>query len=441
MHIQGLASLLVIPLLAGWQFSSQAMAPDTPPATGSVIFIHPDGASAAHYATLRLVDAGPDGKIHWDTLPAMAIYTEHVSDALTPSSNAGATIHAYGIKTPRRSYGTDGENPIVDAAGRSKSVMRQAQRAGMSIALINSGVHSEPGTGCFLTSVAARSMHEEIVEQLVTSEADILFGSGERYFLPAGVQGRHGIGVREDGRNLVKEAIALGYTVVYNRDEMMRVPVGTDKVLGIFAAEDSYNDQSEEALAAANLPMYWPDAPTVGEMTAAALRILRAKGRRFLMVVEEEGSDNFANVNNAPGTIEAMRRADEAIGVAIADVDQHGDALLITAADSNAGGMGFIGVGDDNRPAPARLPATSSNGAPLDGIGGTGTAPFTAKPDAAGRVHKFAVVWATFADMGGGVIARAKGINSHLVKGTIDNTDITAIIRATLFGNPDGPDE
>ena len=52
-------------------------------------------------------------------------------------------------------------------------------------------------------------------------------------------------------------------------------------------------------------------------MTEAALDFLTASGRQFLLVVEEEGSDNFANHNNATGSLMALPRADEAIGVVL----------------------------------------------------------------------------------------------------------------------------
>ncbi|MCF7838223.1 MAG: hypothetical protein K9N49_06300 [Candidatus Marinimicrobia bacterium] len=38
-------------------------------------------------------------------------------------------------------------------------------------------------------------------------------------------------------------------------------------------------------------------------MTAAALAILSRQGKRFLLVAKEEGTDNFANVNNAGGIL------------------------------------------------------------------------------------------------------------------------------------------
>ena len=73
--------------------------------------------------------------------------------------------------------------------------------------------------------------------------------------------------------------------------------------------------------------------------------------------------------------------------------------------------------------------------APLDGIDGGNTPPFTAAPDKAGKQLPFAITWATRHDLSGGIIARAKGLNADKVShlGVVDNTDIYRIMYYTLF--------
>ncbi len=407
--------------------------------TGSVIFIHPDGTSAATWAAARALYHGPDGTLHWDRLPAIAVYRGHMADRLTATSNGAGTTHAYGVKVASDAYGRTaaglrGED-IVDAKGRSLSVAKQAIRAGLPVGLVQSGTSTEPGTGCFLASVESRGQHEDIALQLIESGAEVLLGGGEQYFLPAGVQGVHGPGKREDGRNLIEEAEQAGYTVVRTRDALLELPADTKKVLGLFAAYHTFHARTEEALKLAEFPMYEPAAPTVAEMTEIALRILSTKGRRFLLIVEEEGTDNFGNHNNAAGALEGMRRADDAIAVARDYINRHPRTLLLTASDSDAGGMRLLGFPlKPGAGVPDVLPPRDINGAPIDGQSGTGTAPFVAAPDRSGRRLSFAIVWASLYDVSGGVLVRAEGFNSHLVCGSVDNTDIAELIRTTLFG-------
>jgi alkaline phosphatase len=213
----------------------------------------------------------------------------------------------------------------------------------------------------------------------------------------------------------------------------LELPLTTEKVLGVFSADHTFNDYPEEVLRARGLPFYNDGAPSVAEMTEMALKILSHKRKDFLVVIEEEGSDNFANQNNAKGTLEALRRADGAIGVALNHIKEYPNTQLITAADSNAGGMHIVSVRDPEDFGKL-LSGTTSNGAPVDGKNGTGTLPFVAGPDQLGNRLRFGIAWSCYDDVAGAVIAKAHGLNSKLLSGNVDNTDIYGIMYATLFG-------
>lgn len=404
------------------------------PGTGSVIFLHPDGSSMSAWAALRLVEKGPDGYLNWDNLERMGVYRGHLRNSAVSSSNGGATVHAFGVKCNYDDYGINPDDPIKSLSGKDYSIMIEAQKAGKSIGVINSGHICEPGTGCFLANAEKRSMEDEISLQIINSDADVIMSGGEVLLLPEGVEGRHGQpGKRKDGKNLIQLAEQLGYTIIYTRDELRALPDNVEKVLGVFAPKHTFNDESEERLKEENLPLYLETAPTVAEMAEAALKILKRKGKDFLLVIEEEGTDNFANKNNAPGTLEALRHADAAIGVIQKYIEDNPKTLLLTAADSDASGLNVIEVyktKDLNKP----LDPTTKNGAPLDGREGTGTLPFIAKPDKSGKQLQFGIAWAGREDFGGGILARAHGLNSHLLPANVNNTDIYRMMYATLFG-------
>jgi alkaline phosphatase len=401
----------------------------------SVIFIHPDGMGANTWAAGRILIQGPDGTLNWDRLPGLALYRGHMKDALTATSNGGATSHAWGIKVAaENSLGTDGGRPIRALSGASVSVMREAKAKGVAIGIVNSAGVVDAGTAAFLASTRSRREYAEIARQIMEAGTDVVLGGGERWFLPKGVKGRHGEGGREDGRDLIREAREAGYTVVFDREELARVPAGTRKLLGLFAHEDTFSDDSEEDLAKKNLPLYEPQAPTLAEMVAAALRALEANPKGFFLVAEEEATDNFGGENNARGVFEAIRRADEAIGVAHAFVLRRPQTLLVTASDSDCGGMQVKAFEPGELAPGENLPARDDNGAPMDGVNGTGTQPFMSAPDRSGRRMPFGVVWASEGDLAGGGVVRASGLNAGLVRGSFDNTDIYRLIYRTLFG-------
>lgn len=424
-------------LLATLCLPAVGLASPPPTGGGSFLFIHPDGSGLTAWNALRIMDHGPDGTTAWDQLPALGLYRGHLVDSLSATSNAGGTIHAYGVKVSAPAYGQDGPAPLISASGFAGSLLHEAIAGGLPVGIVNSGHLAEPGTGVYLASVEKRSSEAEIVRQILSSGADVIFGGGEVLFLPVGVVGHHGSeGVRTDGLNLVEHATASGYTVIYEREELLTLPDHTDKVLGLFAARDTYNSKTEAELAELDLPMYWADAPTVAEMTSVALRVLGRDGRQFALVVEEEGTDNFGNANSAAGWLEALRRADASIAVGRAWVAANPSTLLLVAADSEAGSPDIYAVGrtpvGSSDPGEA-LPERTHNGGALDGATGTATPPFVSAPDQFGRRHRFGISWGARDDNFGGVVVRAEGYTADRLPLHVDNTTIFALGHAVLF--------
>lgn len=400
--------------------------------TGNVIFIHPDGTALNHWNAARLYWEGPDGLLAWDKLPEIAVYRGHMSDQLTATSNAGATAHAFGVKVQGPdSYGTDRGRSILALSGFPGSILREAASAGHPVGVVNDGdINGEPGTGAFLAETANRNQVNDQALQIlggrpgfdggtpadiIDGEPDpvVVLGGGERFFLPKGtdqctdaptldiprldcflhldpINGRRP--ARRDGRNLLQEAAQDDWVVIRTRSEfdalwekLRRDSDYAPKVLGLFAADDIFNDDQEEKLIAKGLvrgsadPLppegekagrivgwgakhndlkrpYSYDPPTVAELSQLALLILDRRSRLvekkpFAVVIEVESSDNFSNNNNAIGALRALKRADEVIQVARAFEQGEGiwnaarepstdpDTLIVTAADSDGSGL------------------------------------------------------------------------------------------------------
>ncbi len=401
---------------------------------GNVIFLHPDGTSLGSWMATRFVTVGPAGQLHWDRLTAVAIYDGRLRDTLSASSNGGATAHAWGVRPHRSDFGFLAPDARA-LSGFPGPLLREAQAAGKAIGVVQTGAHYEPGSAVFLTSAGHRDNFEEISLGVLASGAQVLLGGGEAWFLPAGVAGRHGVGRRTDGRDLVAEARASGYTVLYTREELLAcAPRPDGKYLGLFAHGHTFNDRTEEELREAGLPPYDPQAPTYAEMIAFALRVLGASPTGFCLVAEEEGTDNFGNKNNAAAMILASQRTDDGIRVAREFVDAHPETLLVVAADSNAGGFTIRSPRDTPKFASSPLPRQDENGAPIDGRDGTGSLPFLAQPDENGRALSFWVGWGAKDDSSAGVVVRAAGRNADRLPANVDNVGLYRLMHLTLFG-------
>lgn len=295
------------------------------------------------------------------------------------------------------------------------------------------------------------------------------------------------------------------------------------RVLGLFAYQDMFNDRNEEDLIArgkvtadpvnyvgpvnntalgvrskASRLILWGDVsgnpgfnpPTFAEMTQVAITILdraakaqaNPSNRSFFLVAEQEANDNFGNNDNAIGLLHAMADTDKAIGAARTFLASNPRTLIITAADSDAGGMQVTAPYRDNvdggpvevsggtaipglintssitsNPAFLNLGqfyfgfnsnnATGSSNLPnvADGLEGRGqsatsggTLMFLSEADAFGQKMEFAINWAGTGDYTGAIVSRAAGLNAGLLNSTFaarfDNIDIYRMMYVTLFG-------
>jgi alkaline phosphatase len=395
----------------------------------SAIFIHPDGMGANTWMGVRLLTVGPDGRLAIDRMDRAAAYVGPMLDSVTASSNGGATSHAWGVRADSESYSTIGGRPLETArSGFAGTVMMEARQRGKAIGIVNSSSLTEPGTGAFLAAVKDRDEDSEIAAQILAARPDVALGGGEIFFLPQGTRGRHGEGVRTDGRNLVEEARTAGYTVVFTREELAAVTPGTRPLLGLFAADETFNEGTEQQLARAKLPVFQPQAPRFDEMIAVAIAALGTDADGFLLVGNEEASDNFGGENHAWAVLEAGAGADRAVAHALAYAGKHGETTVLVASDSDCGGLNVTG---DDVIAGARVAVRAANGSPQDG--GLDGLPFLAAPDRAGKRLPFVASWASDSDMSGGVIARGHGPGGDLVRGTIDSTDIYRALYLGLF--------
>lgn len=312
----------------------------------SAIFFHPDGMGVNTWQTLRYVKGLPKEGLNWDKLENMGVYIGNMSDSAVATSNGGATAHAYGVLAQAGSYGMINGEEITSQSGFRGTIIEEAKFHGHKTALINSGSIIEPGTGVFASRAKTRYEYDTIAEQIIKSGVEVILSGGEKHMLPSGVKGVHGLGSRKDGKDLIEYAKNAGYKVVYNKEELEKaIKEKPEKLLGIFAAGHTlFNDMPEEMLKADNLPRYFDYAPTIGQMVKATLELF--EGQEFLIIAEEEATDNFANKGNIHAVIDAAARADDAIGVMSEYRKKHSDTMILTASDSDAGGLQVLSKKD-----------------------------------------------------------------------------------------------
>jgi alkaline phosphatase len=285
---------------------------------GIILFIG-DGMGANQRRAATWFASGEGGLLMMDNMPVHGSALAVTSDGNSIDSGASATSMAAGVVTYRLAVG-------VDANGNSVStILELAQASGWAVGLVTTTSLTDATPAAFASHVSERSEREEIARQMLAHQVDVLLGGGEDDFFSVGQAGCFpGGGKQSSSLSLIEDAIAAGYSYVCSRDDLLALDYGqTDRVLGLFAADG----------------MIRPYAPSLQEMTQAALSVLSRDPDGFLLVVEAGQIDWAAHENEAEGVIQLTLGLDAAVVYAQLFAFDRPNTLIIVTADHETGGM------------------------------------------------------------------------------------------------------
>ena len=155
------------------------------------------------------------------------------------------------------------------------------------------------------------------------------------------------------GGNVEQKAKGLGYTVVTEREDLMKLAVGT-KTFGVFSdghlptewvgpggkgadfldVDDNREVIFPEPAACEINPKHTSaDIPKLEEMSKYAIENLRIGGSGFFLVIEGASIDKAAHVSNPCGTIGEMMAFDRTVKMAVEYAEELGDTAVIVTAD------------------------------------------------------------------------------------------------------------
>lgn len=307
-------------LLVLFIFSTNAVtaqqASDEPPK--NVILFIADGYGPA-MSTLardyqRVVLGGGDALV-MDALEVGSVRTFSTSSRVTDSA-AGATAYAAGVKTYNGAIAVDTTQAPVG------TLLEAAHDRGMLTGVVTTTrvTHATPAS--FTAHVPRRSLENEIAVQQIHSGADLIMGGGWRHFVPESVSDDS---ERTDDRNLLDEAMRLGYNVTTEWE------VAQTAALPLIALFDDSSmpfeiDRDD-------------DEPSLADMTRLALERLSASDDGYFVMIEAARIDHAAHDNDAAGTLHDVLAYDEALAVALEFVEADGNTLLVGVADHETGGM------------------------------------------------------------------------------------------------------
>ncbi|WP_308638183.1 alkaline phosphatase [Paenibacillus silvisoli] len=367
--------------------------------TKNVILFVGDGMGAAARDAIRLATVGEKGNLEMDSMPFVGMIHTSSTVPVTDSA-ASATAYASGVKTYNGAIGMDANKKPV------KTIMEYAKGAGKSTGVVTTSQVTDATGAAFGAHVEDRSKQSDIALQYLTqSKVDVLLGGGEDFWYPAGNPGKFQDEPAEDPSekskgtqgNLIDKAKKLGYTYVTNKTDMQKAKGG--KLLGLFANEEMFQQREEGKGDIYNPVVSLPD------MTKKAIDTLSANKKGFFLMVEEEGTDEFAHANNAKMTIKAGQQLDSAVQVAKDFAKKNKDTLVLVLADHETGGFSI-----------EEVDANDESGDAISKEDG----PF----QIANSDHNFVVDWTTSGHTAVDVPVTAMGKNAELFSGIYENTEI-----------------
>ncbi|NHZ80006.1 alkaline phosphatase [Massilia sp. CCM 8695] len=322
----------------------------TAPAAKNIIFFLGDGMGPTTITAARIYRYKEEGLLHFERMERSARIKTYSNDAQTTDSAPSMGAYMTGIKInndvismadakPFAPQKDANGNASIDAcpAGNGRAaatILELAKASGKSVGSITTTELTHATPASTFSHVCDRDMAYSIAAQIVPGGAgynpalkdgvDVLMGGGRNHFTPFDAA-RNPKG-RADGRDMLAEFAARGYTVAANAEQMQAAPQGR-KFVGI------YSDVSHLDYALARRA----GQPALAQMTSKAIDLLAANPKGFFLMVEGGKIDHALHDSNVKNALAETIGFDDAIKAALDKMEALDpglrNTLLVVTAD------------------------------------------------------------------------------------------------------------
>ena len=202
---------------------------------------------------------------------------------------------------------------------------------GMKTGLVTTTTMTHATPSGFVIVHPSRDAEAEIAQQHLQAGVDVLMGGGNRFF---------GGDARADKKDLYSLFQANGYEVV--RDKAAMQAARGKKTLGIFS-----NSHLPYTIDRLNTPALKTSVPTLAEMSAKAIDLLKGSKEGFILQIEGGRVDHGNHASDLPASVFDQIEFEDAMKVAIDFARADKETLVIITADHACGGTALNGAGDE----------------------------------------------------------------------------------------------
>ena len=439
----------------------------------NVIFFLGDGMGPTTITAARIYKYKEEGALNFEKLERTARIKTYSNDAQTTDSAPSMSAYMTGVKMNNEvlsmSSNTIAVAPSKDANGNATinncapsngtpvaTILELAKAKGKAVGAVTTTELTHATPAATYAHICHRDAQYAIAAQAVPGGAgynsalldgvDVLMGGGRNHFTPynAATNPKG----RADGRDLLAELAAKGYTVAATKADMAAAP-NNKKFIGLYSSKSHLEyelDRSATPPAGEGATQ-----PSLAEMTVKAIDILSQNPNGYFLMVEGGRIDHALHATNAKRALVDTIAFDDAVQAALDKVKQSdptlANTLIVVTADHDHT-LTFNGYGkrgnpilDINRSYRDGQPSTDADGNTYTTLvfgNGPNRPNLRTNLDSAAVLadnyqQETGVRLASETHGGGDVKLLATGAGAKSFKGTLDNTKVFGLLK-TAFG-------
>jgi len=451
----------------------------------NVIFFLGDGMGPTTVTAARIYAYGEAGSLNMDKMKRTARVVTFSKDAQTTDSAPSMAAYMTGVKMNNEVISMTSNTVAYSSAGaqlgsRASNTCNTVANNGTPVpTILEEAIAKGKATGVVTTArlthatpaatyahICNRNAENDIASQAVPGNAnfnkalgkgvDVLMGGDSTYWQPKSGTLYNG---RSDGVNLITAMQTAGYNYVNDLTTFNAAPVASGtKILGLFDQAGAQGHMSYEA------DRDPTKEPSLAQMTKKAIDILSKNGNGYFLMIEGGRIDHALHGTNAYRALTDTIAFDNAIKVALDNVDLSNTLIVVTADHDHtmafngypSKGNNILGKVDNYVNVKKGVPALAADKLPFTTLvfgNGSGNGSFTTNGGSSRLATRedLTGVDTTTKDYnqqyaiqtgssgagsethgGGDVMLFSTGAGNAGFKGTIDNTKVYGLIKSAF---------
>ncbi|MFI3199669.1 MAG: alkaline phosphatase [Methylococcaceae bacterium] len=335
---------------------AQQLHPNSKQAKNVILFVG-DGMGISTITASRIYDGqqkgghGEENSLSFEKLPYLALSKTYSVDEQTADSAPTMTAMVTGVKTIGHSISVNQlvahSEPNAEKVNANKlaTILEQAKQRGLSAGVVSTAriTHATPaatyahtanrdweGDSDLPDGATVADIATQLVDFNINGGIDVALGGGRTRFIPqSATDPEYGIaGKRKDGRDLTADWLSKHSNAryVWNKAQFDAIdPKTTDHLLGLFEPSHVHYEADRIAHDKAG-------EPSLTEMTAKAIDILKKNHKGYFLMVEGGRIDHAHHAGNAYRALTETQQLAAAVEAALNKTNPD-DTLIIVTAD------------------------------------------------------------------------------------------------------------